>query len=222
MSSSSGASSRALVLWALAGLLALLASATLSWQGDRLAHEEQTAVWVVPPPGAVEAVATGERDVLADGFWIAFIQYYGEKLITDRKFQHLYDGLDLITDLDPRFESAYLFGSWVLGDSGHDREMEALLEKGWARHPHAWIYPWQLGFVEFLYEKRYLVAARHFLDAAHLGGPPICKRLAAEMYQKGDKTALAVATWKAVYQRADNAYTRGVARRSLEKLGIKP
>lgn len=177
---------------------------------------------LVPPAGLVEKVATGYGNLLADVVWAQALVYNGDQLTrpwSARDPSGLYPAFDLVTTLDPRFLDAALYGSWALGDAGRTDEAVRLLEKAMARWPGRWQYPYQLGFIEFLYGRNYLAAARHFLQAASLPGcPPSAPRLAASMYARGHQKELAIETWRAVYARADD-YLKGVARRALAKLG---
>lgn len=206
----------------LAGLLWGAQAACLMQLGA--AHREVASRLAVPDAQVVKLTVSDFDNLAADALWIQVIVHNGEQLIAEndtlRNFLGMSEALDLATDLDPRFQEAAVFGAWLLSDAGQVDGARRLLTKAMHRHPSEWQYPYHLGFVEFLYGKRYAVAAEHFSRAASLpDGPPGATRLAAGMYAKGNKTELAISTWRSVHATGD-ARTRGIARRALAKLGV--
>ncbi|MNX68907.1 hypothetical protein D3C86_1001080 [compost metagenome] len=179
---------------------------------------------VVPNPQVAKLVVSDFDNLWADALWIQVLLHNGEQLMREdgqqRDFSGMYEALDLATDFDPRFHEASIFGSWSLSDAGKVEEARQLLIKGMHRNPSMWIYPYQLGFIEFLYARRYAEAAEHFSRAASLpDGPPGAARMAAGMYAKGSKADMAIATWKNIHAKGDERI-RGIARRALAKLGV--
>ncbi|MBO9541869.1 hypothetical protein J7643_14875 [bacterium] len=178
----------------------------------------------VPNPQLVKLAVSDFDNLTADLLWMQVIVHNGEQLVADgdamRDFSGMYEALDLVTDLDSRFREAAIFGSWMLSDAGKVDEARRLLVKSMHQHPSEWIYPYQLGFVEFLYARRYIEAAEYFSRAASLpDGPAGAARMAAGMYAKGNKTDLAIASWRNIHAKGD-ARVRGFARRALAKLGV--
>ncbi len=211
-----------------------LALGAVLWSGSWVALQQQEKLraadrtrYVVPPLEALAPLATDFENVIADSYWLLFLQLNGENLVladpAKRDYRQAYPTLALITGLDPEFHDAAMFGSWVLADGERLDEARKLLTSGMERHPEDYRYPYQLGVLEFLYGKRYLEAARHFEAAAGLpGAPEITRRFAASMYAKGSKTELAVQTWRAIYHGSSDAQNRAIAERALKKLGVTP
>lgn len=174
---------------------------------------------MVPNVDATRAVVTGFEQVFADGFWLSFLQYYGEKMVTDQRYENLGPMLRFITDLDPRFCYVYQLGGWALADAGDPDEAAKLLDLGYRRLPRVAEIPFQRGFVEFLYRKDYQEAARWFLIADGLPGAPArCKQMAASMYDKLNKQDLALATWVEIRDGAKDAMTRRIAERAIARM----
>lgn len=216
---------RPLACLALGGLLWGASLFALQQQG-RLRAEDQTR-YVVPPLEAVQAFATDFENVIADAYWLLFLQKNGENLTLEdasqRDYRQAFATLTLITSLDPKFHEAAMFGSWALADGDRLHEARALITAGMQRHPDDYRYPFQLGILEFLYGRNYLEAARHFEHAATLpDAPPSAMRFAAHMYAKGNKTDLAVQTWQSIYQASRDEQNRKIAERALKKLGALP
>lgn len=217
-----------------ARMLAGLALGAALWGGALFAltqrdhaRAEDATRYVVPPLTVMRAVATDFENLLADSYWLLFLQLNGENLAIEdlraRDYRHAKPTLDLILGLDPRFHEAAFFGSWVLADGERLDEARALLAAGMQRHPQDYRYPYQLGVLEFLYARRYLEAARYFEAAADLPQAPAnTRRFAASMYAKGDKQDLAIQTWRAIHEGATDAQTRTIAERALSKLDARP
>lgn len=214
--------------------LTCLAIGAALWLGSLVALQQQGKLreadrtrYVVPPLEALAPLATDFENVIADSYWLLFLQLNGENLVIEdpakRDYRQAYPTLSLIAGLDPQFHEAAMFGSWVLADGERLDEARALIRTGMERHPEDYRYPYQLGVLEFLYGKRYLEAARHFEAAAELPGAPVgTRRFAASMYAKGSKHELAIQTWRAIYHGSQDAQNRAIAERALKKLGVTP
>lgn len=203
-----------------------LASLAAMQQQGKLRAEDRTR-YAVPPLSIVTLLATDFENLIADSYWMLFLQLNGENLVEEdpekRDFRQAFPTLSLIMGLDPKFHDAALFGSWALADGERLDEARTLIRKGMERHPQDFRYPYQMGVLEFLYARNYLEAGRYFERASELpGAPPGARRFAASMYAKGNKTDLAVQTWLAIYQASTDAQNRAIAERALKKLGVTP
>jgi hypothetical protein len=179
---------------------------------------------MVPRADVAKLMATDFENVGADVTWIQALVFNGEQLQKQkgvpRDFTGLADAFDLVTELDPRFHDATLFGSWALADADQVSASERLVVKAMNRFPEKWEYPFQLAFIEFLYGRDARSAADHFMQASRLPDcPPNAAHMAAGLYAKGNKTDLAIATWRNIYEHGDDRI-RGIARRALEHLGV--
>lgn len=69
--------------------------------------------------------------VVADALWLRSIQTFGGRGMTNRDWRPIYNQFETITDLDPYFKDAYIFGNLVIGDEGgHLQPGLQLLDKG--------------------------------------------------------------------------------------------
>ncbi|MBI6546492.1 MAG: hypothetical protein HY692_06835 [Cyanobacteria bacterium NC_groundwater_1444_Ag_S-0.65um_54_12] len=215
-------------------LLTLAAAAGLSGRLDRMHGAEGVARYPVPRREVIQAIATGFDNLLADSFWLQFLQYNGEKLTEDlatRRYEHLWEGLTLIIGLDPHFRDAYLFGSWVLGDAGDGKRAAELVASGARRHPTDPRYPFQLGFIEFLYRKDLPAAIQAFQHCASLAARRredhnlwlSATRMAAGLSLRRNQRQTAIAIWRSLYQKSrelgDDRMAQ-IAERALERLGV--
>ena len=203
----------------LAGSCAL--GSLLRWEKE--AASRPPGLLSVPPSAALHLGAMGYRSMLADALYLRFVGYWGHQLTHGRNFHNLFPLLSAIVELDPRFLSAYQMGALALGDAGKPLKAVELLEKGAAHQPKSWFFPYQAGMTLFFFHDDYLLAAKYFERAAALpGAPPEAGYFAARMYEKGERTELALATWKAIYLGTDNPSVKEIAKRALAIHGIPP
>lgn len=174
-----------------------------------------------PPTVSARASAGAFRNWAADLHFLNFVVYFGRNLRTKERSINLQPVLDLITDLDPRFEAAYVMGAMALGDGGQVDEAEALWAKGLAANPGQWRWPYQAGMNLFLFGNRpeqYLRAASLFAKAAALpGAPASAKYMEGRMYDVSLRKSMAIRLWMDLYLRAPRPEDRAVAARSLAR-----
>jgi len=174
---------RALALAAAA--LGLAASLSLD-----LAERDLTRPYDIAylPSGAVARVASlGQRLLVSDLYWLSAVQYIGEReaLTATRGWDRLYPALDLVTDLDPRHGYAYQTGGIVLSQVHRLEESDAILEKGVAKGPPYWTFPYYLAFNAWFYRADYESAARWAERAARTpGASPNVSHLALSLASK--------------------------------------
>jgi hypothetical protein len=175
----------------LTGLLCLFTIGTHAMHRETIAaipkvRPDQSDHALLLPPTLSQIMALGHDSLMADFFWLYTIQYYGDQMLKERDPVHLYHYFDTLTTLDPDFEYAYVFASFVLSGTPEERQKAIqLLHKGIAANPQAWLLPYQLGFVYYIFEKNNLAAAEQFAKASKLpGAAPNAARLAAKLYER--------------------------------------
>ncbi len=178
----------------------------------------------IPPAVTTHALAAGYENMAADALYLQFIHYFGKHLRAKQKFYNVYPVLDLVTNLDPHFEGAYVMGSMALGDNGQVDEAETLWNKGVRANPGKWQFPYQAGMSLFLFGNRndqYLRAAELFRAAAALpGAPPEARYMEARMYTVSSRQEMATKIWLDTYLHAPSEEARGVAERTLKRMGV--
>ena len=85
--------------------------------------------------GAFDALPKGLQVTLADAYWLYTVQYYGEHLKTDYRFDSLPQIVDLVVSLSPRFRQAYISGAFALIDAGRPDLSYKLLQRGFEQFP---------------------------------------------------------------------------------------
>jgi tetratricopeptide (TPR) repeat protein len=181
------------------------------------------AVMYLPSSQFVGEVALGYKNLAADILWFKTIQYYGGFRMGENDlalFSHL---VDVITDLDPQFVFAYIFGSMIIAeDLGYFEEGIMFLEKGIRNNPADWWLPFEMGFLYYVDAHDYESAARYFEQASRLpGAGEITRRFAAFMAAQAGHVETSIAMWEELQRTSDNQYIRELAQRYIEKLRIK-
>jgi len=201
------------------GLLAgsaLLFAATWSRIGPARGDE----LMYFPSGVFVRQASLGFETAAADAAWLRAIQYYGEHRLTDQKYERIGHVIGVVTDLDPGFESAYVFGAFVLAQELHrPEEGVALLMKGRRANPDSWRLAFETGFLHYVCRHDYAAASSCFVQASRLPGhPDYVERFAAFSSQRSGNRDLAILLWRRVLA-TGNRYMQEVARRELARLG---
>ena len=107
---------------------------------DVHAHKmEKEELFYYPSGAFLKEAVLGYDQAAAALAWLRSVQYYGEHVRSDQKFDLMYHLCDITTDLDPHFEEPYTFGSFVLLTEGKRPSAGMkLLEKGRAENPESW------------------------------------------------------------------------------------
>jgi tetratricopeptide (TPR) repeat protein len=163
------------------GAATAVARTSLEAEASRAAAVRDPA-WL--PNGALLRVASfGQRLVVADLYWLKFVQYVGETALAKaNRWDALHPLADIVTDLDPRFGYAYqVAGSNLAGLAHRYDEAARILEKGMKSVPDRWSLPWTYATNKFLYEEDYATAADYARKAAQVGKRPYLALLAANL-----------------------------------------
>jgi hypothetical protein len=208
----------ALALFTVAATASRLAvGAALRWLPQPEPFEELA---YYPSGTGLKQAALGEATAWSDLLWLRAVQYYGHHRQTDNTFTRMAHVFDIITTLDPRFQSAYVFGGTSLCQEGRQFDAGvALLEKGAANNPTAWVYPFELGFVHYVGRRDLTRATFEFAQAARQpGAPDYCERFAAWAGQRSGYEAVAFELWRRVAETTTNAVMRDKAVHYLREL----
>lgn len=183
----------------------------VGWINPQVSIDYRRARWSEPesllflPTGDyLEAVSLGHQNLIADALYLWSIQYYGHHRSAVGR-QHLWRIYDVITDLDPRYEDAYLTGALVMAQDMADPELAIrLLEKGFEQNPEEWIYPLEAGYYAWMNLGDFALAADHFLRAEALpGSPATIPRIRAGLAEYSGRAEDALEMWIGIYEQAE-------------------
>lgn len=202
-------------------VVVLCAGVVVAYQATRPAQAPADARVFVPSPRFFLDFSPSLRTSLADYYYLAMVQYYGEHIKGDGKLDSLPQMFDLVTRLSPKFKRAYLFGAFALIDAGRADAGYAALKRGFAQNPDDYRFPSYLGFFVYRYgqgEGKDRKAAEWYQKAAAIpGSPEYLPRLAALLLAKGGEEQKAIAMWGQVYAEGDE-YARQKAVDGLERI----
>jgi len=155
------------------------------------------------PKGKYLKVAVlGYRQIAADLIWIKAVQHLGGDGQTKRDYRWAYHTADVVTDIDPKFVSAYKITGTILGVwGGLVEESIAILRKGIRHNPDDWELPFTVGYNYFFNLCDPSTAAEYFRKAASLpGAPAYLPNLAARMTVEGGDHSVALEFLQRFYQ----------------------
>ena len=202
--------------------------AAVFWGGAIAVTPEAPGVereeFVYYPSGPfLRAAAMGYDQAAAAVAWIDAVQYYGEHTRGDQKFDYLFHLCDVTTDLDPKFELPYTFGSLVLLTEGkRPSAAMRLLEKGRENNPRSWNLFFETGFSYYIAWEDYPKAAEYFTLAAGMpGAPEKTERFAAWVTYRAGELETSLVLWQNLAERTTSPELREKALQKVEELAAE-
>lgn len=169
------------------------------------------------PPAFLQMMTLGHQTLMADLLWLQLIQYYGGTIEQNEKQTHLFAYVDTLTSLDPDFEDAYVFSSYLLADQ--PEQAMKILKKGIEAYPQSWRIPFQAGFIQYLKFKDYQSATQYFeLSAQRPNAPDLPNRFAAQLYKRTDADGhcqISIRLWQDAWEKAPNKQLKEQAEKHI-------
>jgi tetratricopeptide (TPR) repeat protein len=196
-----------------AGLWALLAVCVIGWTVPQTSMDYRRNRWVdsdsllfLPTGEYLDAVSLGYQNMLADTLYLWSIQYYGHHRTAEGR-RYLWRIYDVITDLDPKFQDAYLTGALVMALDMDDPNLAIeLLEKGAANNPDDWIYWVEAAHYAWISLGEFERAAGYFDRALEKEGvPAMIRRARAGVTAYAGDTQRALDLWVDIFRDAEAA-----------------
>ena len=195
-----------------AALAALCVVVVVGYQMTRPVQAKSDPKVFVPAPDAFDVLPSGFRVTLAHAYWLYMVQYYGEHLKTDYRFDSLPQIADLVVSLSPKFRQAYISGAFALIDAGRPDLSYKLLKRGFEQFPDDWHFPHYIGFFLYTFADDKKEGARQagewYAKSAELPDAPAwTERIAADLLSKGGEIKASLLLWAQVYADGDK-YSR--------------
>lgn len=177
----------------------------------------------IPSGKYLKTAVLGYDQLAADFFWLRVVQHIGDKEKEAQGYPLIYQLIDLVTDLDPRFSYAYKVGGIILSlYAERIQESNALLEKGVKENPEVWDLPFFLGFNHFFYLGDYYTAAEYMNKAAQLPGrPPYLPKLVARLYAQAGTPDVALEFLYRASEQAPNEFIRKELEKRMKEVMIE-
>jgi len=172
----------------------------------------------IPDAKYLKMFSLGNEQLLADCYWLAFIQYVGDvKAREQDHYSQAYDYLDSITELDPRFTQPYWFAAFVLGAEMKRPDLAAkLIERGLQANQDSWYMPFIAAVNQFLFAHDDVKAAKYYRQAAKYPGAPNWLERQAELINIGMPTLYRqINTLELVYGSSSDPGVKEAVRKQL-------
>jgi len=157
-------------------------------------RESMESYMYIPSGKFLKHFTFGFDQLIADYFWIKTISYFGDHLMSDRKYPWLYHILDLVTTLDPHFIWPYYFGGTILSlEAEQVDQSNLILKKAMRYHPDVWEFPFYSGFNYWYHYNNPSKAASYIEIAAKLpDAPKYLKTFPARLYSEAGQQEAAL------------------------------
>ena len=191
----------------LAASLGAIQMPLVHWSSSKPKLQQLT---YLPSGDYLRMASLGYRELAADLLWLQAIQVIGEQKLSEEEGQWLYDAVDRITTLDPKFVRAYEAGSHALCILVvMPEKSNRLLEKGMQHNPQEWKLPFLLGINYYFELADDEKAAEAMAKAARLpGAPEGIARLAAKLFVSARSPQQAVELLAKVYEETSDENVR--------------
>lgn len=161
---------------------------------------------LTPLPAGLHNYSFGQQFALADFAWIRSIQDFDYCENEIRKGQcrnngWLYQMLEAITLLDPKFKEPYSFGGLALSIIISDiAGASQIFKKGVQQFSTDWVLAYKAAYHALYEEKDNLKAAQMMEAAAKNGAPDWVYSLAGKLYAEGGRKELAIRLYEELRQ----------------------
>ena len=183
-------------------------------------HRSMEVFMYIPSGTFLKPFTLGFNQLTADYFWIKTISYFGDHLLSDRKYPWLYHILELVTTLDPMCKWPYFFGGIVLSLEAEQVEQSNLiLEKAMRYHPGVWNFPFYLGFNYWYHYNDPAKAASYIERAAKLpGSPAYLKTFPARLYSEAGQKEVALQFLQEMLKKTQDPKMRARITKRIEEI----
>lgn len=189
---------------------------------DRLKDDETKIeeYFRFPPNEYLRMASLGYEQLAASLLWLRVIQEIGKPKVTERGYEWLYDALEVVTSLDPKFTYAYQAGGVTLSILGNlPEKSNVLLRKGQRENPDVWQIPFYIGFNDFFYLKNYKSAANNMARASRLPGrPSFLPSLASRLFVESGNSEAALVFLNAIIQQSEDPEIKKVLLERMDEI----
>lgn len=154
----------------------------------------------VPNGNRIQKLSFGFDNLVTDIVWLKTVQYIGGNAHSIN-YPLLYEYLDNLTDLDPKFYIPYFIGQIILPEIDQADKAVTISHKGLENLPDKWEIPYYLGYVYYYYLEDYEQGSAMYKKASILPGAlTSAKRMAINLQSKANKHAVALEMWIEAYE----------------------
>lgn len=173
---------------------------------------------VLPRAQVLHLVSLGYDQILADIYWLNFIQYFGDtnNRLADH-YARCYDYLSLVTALDPHFVQAYWFAAFAVGaEQARPDLADKIISRGISDNQNDWNLPYIAGVNAFINSKDDKKAAKYYRMAAKFPeAPPWLAKQAHILDTSLPRIFKEIRTWETIYESNPSGLVKSTARNKL-------
>jgi hypothetical protein len=207
------------------GLIICLLMGCLGWfaraQSERLLKAENTGTSFVPSPVALKMLSLGYDRLLADYYWLEFVQYVGDTVPRERdNYPEASRYIDLIITLDPQLVKTYYFAAFIIGkEQNRPNEAADFIERGMRANQDNWYLPFLAGVNQYLYAHDEDEASRYYrLASTYPHAPKWLAQQADILKAKIPSYIKEINIWDSLYRSAKDSESKEKARVKLYSL----
>lgn len=178
---------------------------------------------LIPNGAALKHISLGYDQLLADCWWLAFIQYYGDnKARLKDHYRLAYKYLDLVTQLDPKFSQPYWFSAFAVGSEyGRPDLADRLIARGLHANQDDWYLPFIAGINQYLFAHNEPAAAKYYRMAAKFPNAPKWLGPQANILEAhGPSLLKEINTWANIYLSTRDELVKKEAAGKLKELWL--
>jgi hypothetical protein len=187
----------------------------------RLLKRENVNIAFVPSPVALKMLSLGYDRLLADYYWLEFVQYVGDTVPRERdRYAQASRYIDLIVTLDPQLVQAYYFAAFIIGkEQNRPKEAAEFIERGMRANQDNWYLPFLAGVNQYLYAHNEEEASRYYrLASTYPKAPTWLARQADILKAKIPSSIKEINIWDGLYTSAKDSESKEKARAKLYSL----
>lgn len=181
----------------------------------------------VPSSAYMSVISMGQKTFWADLIFIWSTQFF-DRYAQSVRDTYLFHTFDVITDLDPHYQDAYLFGNLFLSLDRRYDLIYQLTDKGLDKNPKDWVLAWDAGTYAFFQQHDYAKAMKYFGIAIKRNpDQPVLHDLMANAYKYGGDYETSLKYWQGIRARNEHDETSQgrffffAAERNIFDLSIK-
>ncbi len=186
--------------------------------------EQRIEKFMMLPKGEyLKPMTLGYEQLVGDIIWLRAIQVIGDKVVTSKGYTWIYNALNVVTTLDPKFVYAYQLGGVTLSTLGNRPDLSnMLLKKGMKENTTVWQIPFYIGFNNFFYLDDYESAAEYMSLASKLPGhPTYLPKLAARLYVQAGNPNVALEFLARMYKETDDEKVKSALEQRIKEVIVE-
>ncbi|MGL1933919.1 MAG: hypothetical protein OCD01_02815 [Fibrobacterales bacterium] len=176
----------------------------------------------LPNTAYVKTMSMGHKNSVAGLIWIDAMLYFGENILTAKESIWILHLVDLITQLDPQFEAAYLFTGTVFKGNSEGLDLK-ILKRGTENLSHNWRISLSYALRLIQNNDDYSLAAsimRPF--ESQKGAPEYIQHIHRTFQAKASTTPIALYIYLSDYQQLTNqVLLKGIEANILSLLNVE-